>query len=195
MTPVERKVILDVGGGTGEWSRWYRLHGGYDVRVIDPLTWPFATAEAVAFRRNDWRVHGLLLAPPCTEFAGSGARWWEGKDPALLERAVETVRAFLRLVETMSPVWWALENPVGRLAKEVPELGRHRYTWQPWHFGDAETKLTCMWGEHVQPMRTVLEKPADVRARVHLEAPGPWRQVRRSATPQGFARAFFEANP
>ena len=30
-------------------------------------------------------VYGILAAPPCTEFAGSGARWWEekGKKPLL----------------------------------------------------------------------------------------------------------------
>ncbi len=39
----ERPIILDVGGGSGEWSRPYRL-AGYDVRVIDPTVWPSWTA-------------------------------------------------------------------------------------------------------------------------------------------------------
>ena len=187
----ERPVILDVGGGSGEWSRPYRL-AGYDVRIIDPTVWPFLRAERA---ETVGPIRGLLLAPPCTEFAGSGARWWAEKEPALLESAVATVRAFLRLVDVLEPDWWALENPVGRLARVVPELGPHRYTWQPWYFGDPETKRTCMWGEHARPLPTVTVPPAEIHARVHRMAPGPDRARMRSITPAGFARAFFEANP
>lgn len=189
-----RPVILDVGGGTGSWSEPYRK-ALYDVRVIDPLTWPFWDASRAYCDLDDvhGRVRGILLAPPCTQFAVSGARWWKQKPPALLEQAVQTVREMLLLVEKFEPDWWALENPVGRIAKCVPELGKPKYTWHPWHYGDPEVKLTCMWGEHNEPVRTPVEGP--YTARVHRMAPGPDRAALRSITPSGFARAFFEANP
>lgn len=190
--PRVRPVILDVGGGSGEWSRPYRL-AGYDVRIIDPTVWPFLTAET--YVPDETPVQGVLLAPPCTEFAASGARWWDGKDPALLQRAIATVRAFLRIVACVSPAWWALENPVGRLGRCVPELGRYAYSWQPWEFGDAETKRTCMWGNHNRPEPTVTSRPDQVNARVHRMGPSPDRARLRSITPAGFARAFMEANP
>jgi hypothetical protein len=187
-----RPVILDVGGGTGAWSEPYRK-ALYDVRIIDPVTWPFTNAFRARFDMNCDRVHGILLAPPCTEFAVSGARWWASKPPELLEKATVVVRDMLALVECFKPAWWALENPVGRIAKCVPELGKHRYTWHPYHYGDPEVKLTCMWGDHVEPVRTPIEGP--YTARVHRMAPGPNRAALRSITPSGFARAFFEANP
>ena len=188
-----RPVILDVGGGTGAWSEPYRK-ALYDVRIIDPLTWPFLSArDACALPDARGRVQGILLAPPCTEFAGSGARWWATKPPELLEQAVQVVRDMLALVEVFEPLWWALENPVGRIAKCIPELGKHRYTWHPHHYGDPEVKLTCMWGDHVEPTRTPVEGP--YTARVHRMAPGPDRAALRSITPSGFAKAFFEANP
>lgn len=195
----ERPIILDVGGGSGEWSRPYRL-AGYDVRVIDPTTWPFFTAESYANELRDFGrgVRGVLLAPPCTEFAGSGARWWKEKaekEPWKLESAVATVRAFLSIVALVKPEWWALENPSGRLWRVVPELGMFRYSWQPWEYGTPETKRTCMWGEHVRPPRTVRERPEIIEARVHRMAPSPDRARKRSITPAGFAQAFFEANP
>ena len=34
-TPISKRVILDLCGGTGSWSKFYR-EAGYDVRVIDP---------------------------------------------------------------------------------------------------------------------------------------------------------------
>lgn len=204
----ERPIILDVGGGSGEWSRPYRL-AGYDVRVIDPTVWPSYPAQRIVDewehmlthhheRREPPAIRGVLLAPPCTQFAGSGARWWDGKaaeEPQLLEHAVTTVRQFLRIVELVKPDWWALENPSGRLAKCVPELGKWRYTWQPWQYGTPETKRTCMWGEHTRPAPTITERPAIVTARVHRMAPSPDRARLRSITPAGFAQAFFEANP
>lgn len=189
-----KPIILDVGGGTGAWSEPYR-RALYDVRVIDPLTWPFETALLVrdSFAHLRGSVHGIMLAPPCTEFAVSGARWWACKPPELLEEATAVVRDMLALVEFFQPAWWALENPVGRIVKCVPELGPRRYTWHPHHYGDPEVKLTCMWGSHVEPKRTPVPPP--YAARVHRMAPGPDRARLRSITPAGFARAFMEANP
>lgn len=187
-------IILDVGGGSGAWSEPYR-RDGYDVRIIDPIVWPFMTAaEALCdLAELKGRVHGILLAPPCTEFAGSGARWWASKPPELLEDAISVVRDMLALVEFFEPAWWALENPVGRIARSVPELGRHRYTWHPHHYGDPEVKLTCMWGDHAEPERTPVDGP--YHQRVFLMAPSPRRAFLRSITPAGFARAFRAANP
>ena len=34
----EDKIILDLCGGTGSWSKPYR-DNGYDVRIIDPQEW------------------------------------------------------------------------------------------------------------------------------------------------------------
>ncbi len=52
------KVILDLCGGTGSWSKPY-LDAGYDVRVV--------TLPAMDVRRFEHHgpVHGILAAPPC----------------------------------------------------------------------------------------------------------------------------------
>ena len=97
------------------------------------------------------------------------------------------------LCERVEPDWWALENPVGRLARAVPELGKWRYTWNPSDYGDPYTKRTCMWGDHVQPMKTPVEPTEG--SRLWRIPPGEQRKTLRSITPPGFARAFFEANP
>lgn len=188
-------MILDVGGGTGAWSEPYRK-ALYDVRIIDPAVWPFLAANQVARELGEVEVHGILLAPPCTEFARSGGRWWKSKaieHPEKLENAVLVVRDMLLLVEWYQPKWWALENPLGRLEKCVPELGKYRYTWHPWHYGDAELKRTAMWGNHVEPERTPVSGP--YAEKVHRMSPSADRAALRSITPPGFAQAFFKANP
>jgi hypothetical protein len=51
------KIILDLCGGTGAWSRPYRL-AGYDVRVI---TLPDYDVRCFEPPEN---VYGILAAPP-----------------------------------------------------------------------------------------------------------------------------------
>lgn len=55
------KIILDLCGGTGSWSRPYKA-AGYDVRVI---TLPEYDVRTYVPPDN---VYGILAAPPCTEF-------------------------------------------------------------------------------------------------------------------------------
>lgn len=180
-------TILDLCGGTGAWSRPY-AEAGYEVVLVtlptDVRTWSWSGGP----------VQGVLAAPPCTEFAVSGARWWAGKPPELLIEAKEVARACLRIIDEVQPVWWALENPVGRISQEVPELGKWSYTFQPWQYGDPETKRTCIWGKHVRPEPTIHIKPDVVEARVHRLPPTPERAMLRSITPAGYANAFFRSN-
>ena len=56
------KIILDLCGGTGSWSRYYQL-AGYDVRNI---TLP--EYDVLTYRAPE-NVYGILAAPPCTEFS------------------------------------------------------------------------------------------------------------------------------
>lgn len=212
----DRKVILDLCGGTGSWATPY-TDAGYDVRLV---TLP---DQDVREYNPPSKVHGILAAPPCTQFAVSGARWWKVKPKELLYEAVEIVNACLRIIEAAQPEWWALENPVGRLPKFI---GPYKYTWQPYDYGDPWLKRTCIWGEHVQPVRCPVPKPDTSKGRwrssltnhlspkptagqikklvetgmlpadwVHRCPPGVDRATLRSITPPGFAKAFFEANP
>jgi hypothetical protein len=56
------KIILDLCGGTGSWSKPYR-NNGYDVRVItlpDYDVFDYQPPE---------NVYGILAAPTCTHFS------------------------------------------------------------------------------------------------------------------------------
>lgn len=181
------RIILDLCGGTGSWSKPYR-DAGYDVRLVTLLEQDVRTYLPPA------NVHGILAAPPCTEFAVSGARWWAGKDPALLDEAVEIARACLGIVAIANPRWWAIENPIGRIREMVPELGPPLLTFDPCDYGDGYTKRTQVFGHFRPPFKLALVAAPD-RTYIHHQPPGPRRQEVRSATPPGFAAAFFKANP
>ena len=157
------------------------------------------------------KVYGVLAAPPCTEFAISGVRWWKSKPQRLLDDALKTVYACQNIIKIADPKFWALENPVGRL---IHYIGKWRYNFQPYEYGDPWTKRTCIWGEHNIPVKNPVKPvglwtggtPSGKLGIVdHLEyLPPDWvhplppskdRQMLRSITPPGFAKAFFKANP
>lgn len=137
----DRRTILDLCGGSGSWSEPYR-RAGYHVVVVDPI------ADREGDVRMDVRdytpppnVWGILAAPPCTEFSIAGARWWSTKDPALLADAISVVHGCQQVIARAQPYWWALENPVGRITGVI---GKPRWTFQPWEFGDPWQKKTCI---------------------------------------------------
>ena len=84
-------------------------------------------------------VDGIIAAPPCTDFAVSGAQFWKAKDEdGRTKEAIELVRQVIRLVDLFKPTdpdfyneggtfFWAVENPVGRIGKLIPELGNPFY--------------------------------------------------------------------
>lgn len=184
-------AILSLCDFTGNWSRPYE-EGGYEVIRIDLKNG--ADVRLIEFIQRP--IRGILAAPPCTAFAGSGAQYWPAKDASgeTIE-GLALVDACLRAVAIYNPAWWALENPVGRLRRW---LGPPAYTFHPCDFGDAYTKKTLLWGRFRAPTKTPVEP-------IRVNKQGSWIQSLggksertkelRSATPMGFARAFAEANP
>jgi len=175
------KIILDLCGGTGAWSKPYK-EAGYDVRLI---TLPDQDVRKLHYIKED--VYGILAAPPCTMFASSGARWKRTEQEML--DALSIVDACLRAVVLYNPKFWVLENPVGKL---VRYLGKPKMYFQPYEYGDPYTKRTCLWGNFNIPKKTPVEPTEGDR--IHRMAPGPERTTLRSITPSGFAKAFMEAN-
>jgi len=179
-----RKIILDLCGGTGAWSRPYK-EAGYDVRLI---TLPEYDVRTYMPPEN---VYGVLAAPPCTEFSSSGARWFKQKDKkGITIESQGVVIACLRIMAICKPKWWALENPVGRLRRW---LGDPAYIFNPCDFGDPYTKRTLLWGKFNPPIKTPVV-PVE-GSKLHRLPPGPNRAMLRGITPSGFAQAFYEANP
>lgn len=180
------RIILDLCGGTGAWSRPYR-NAGYDVRIIDPLV---NDADVRLFEIPTQSIHGILAAPPCTHFASSGARWWKEKGVKPLLDGLAIVDACLRIILMCEPQWWALENPVGRL---IHYLGSPVMYFHPYDYGDPYTKKTALWGSFNVPEEHPVEPIEGSKTHRYSPSEGRWRL--RSVTPVGFAKAFFEANP
>lgn len=164
-----KKIILDLCGGTGAWSRPYK-EVGYDVRVI---TIPDYDVTRVAFSLDHLifiggqmkvaykDIYGILAAPPCTMFSDARTN---AKTPRDLQGGWEVVEACLEIIrqcmfrtendqQKYSPLrFWALENPwYGRLKWF---MGNPPFIFSPWEFGDAYKKKTAIWGYFNFPVKT-----------------------------------------
>jgi hypothetical protein len=190
------KNLLALFEITGNGSQPYREAGWNVVQVdiqagIDILEWDYRQYAPDYFR-------GIIAFPPCTAYSLSGARWWAGKDAAgETEYFDSLVRRMLEIVEYFRPglQFWYAENPVGRIAKRVPEIAKYRLlSFNPCEFGEPYTKKTILFGEFNPLLVRHHVKPTE-GSKMHTKFwPGPNRANARSATPKGFSKAFFDAN-
>lgn len=220
---MKKKIILDLCGGTSAWSKPYK-DAGYEVEVITLPDWDVTNVsfskKLLTFRNISGNhkhirideIHGILAAPPCTEFSIAKNKWERD-----LEGGAEVVNACLEIIRACKPKFWALENPIGVLGKMI---GKHKYSFQPWYFGDGWTKRTMLWGEFNLPKRRYatweqVPKIKGLYIRPNRKTPSiafnhksAKKFIRsfdafevntdaefRAITPQGFAKAFFKANP
>ena len=183
-----QKIILDLCGGTGAWSRPYK-DAGYDVRLITLPEWD------VADYTPHEPIHGILAAPPCTEFSLA-----KNDKPRDFNKGMIAVQHCLRIIWTARKYndlkWWALENPRCFLRQFI---GKPAFTFEQWQFGDNGIKPTDLWGYFKEPHHSKLERPGGMTTKYpngRHNAKG-WSKSaeKRAITPPGFAKAFFEANP
>lgn len=205
------KTILDLCGGTGAWSEPY-LRAGFHVIVIDPSDniettaehWKADIRDVDLSRFDGLNVYGVLAAPPCTHFTVSGAQYWKAKDEdGRTADHMRIVEACLSIIEYTHPVFWVLENPVGRLPRLFPErLGKPKMYIQPYEYGDPYSKKTALWGDFSTPEKDEVEpvwktaSNGDRYSPIMMATGGKSAKTKklRSKTPAGFAEKFFEAN-
>lgn len=215
------KIILDLCGGTGSWSKPYK-DAGYDVRIITLPDYNVAdcwiTGDKLRFRKQVWKkdggeytdielskMYGVLAAPPCTMFSVARTT---AKLPRDLIGAMRTVNACVEIIQkiqmhkTLS--FWALENPRGHLRKF---LGKPPFSFTHWQFEESiREKPTDIWGNFNIPVAKYKTRPTispGERSRTWgnpgADKPIGYEHITeraalRAITPKGFAEAFYKAN-
>jgi len=192
-TDNSNKIILDLCGGTGSWSKPYK-DAGYDVRIV---TLPDDDVR-LYIPPND--VYGILAATPCNEFSIAKHFHGKGNYSHNFLTGLEICSACCRIVLTCQPKFYAIENPANGLLKRW--MKAPKFEFDPWQYGHPYQKHTALWGKFNIPQTTVKDKPEGMvkfsmlhSKDIHPEFFGIYdRQTRRAITPPGFAQAFYEAN-
>lgn len=165
-----KRIILDLCGGTGSWSKPYK-DAGYSVFTV---TLPEYDVRKTIFTKKNIlfegenivrsidikNIYGILAAPPCTMFSFARTK---AKKPRDLAEGMECVRACLDIIwkikevqqetgkKTLPLKFWALENPYHGFLPQF--LGKPAFTFDPWEFGDGYQKRTALWGHFNEPKK------------------------------------------
>lgn len=133
----------------------------------------------------------MVAHPPCTHLAVSGARWF----PKKRQEQIEAFEFVMRLALVGIPRI-AVEQPVSVLASRWRKPDQ---VIQPWMFGHAENKATCLFLKNLPPLKPtkvvrwkVRRRPTHLANRVHHQRPGPDRWKDRSRTYPGIAAAMAQ---
>lgn len=150
---IKEKVILDLCGGTGAWSKPYK-DAGYDVRNItlpeyDVIEYAKSFPDFVPDDESGKYIYGILAAPPCTQFSLAAGKKFKDRNA---EGGLKIVDACLKIIWKCKPEFWAIENPVGYLRRF---LGKPTFTFRQWEFGDKGIKPTDLWGFFNLPTKKV----------------------------------------
>lgn len=131
--------LLSLFDYSGIWSEPY-FNAGWDVIQWDIKLNEFMdihffdSVETTLDTIED--IDGILAAVPCTDFAGSGAQYWSKKDlSGQTQKSIELIQQIEKLVDLFEPTdpdydgkfFWCLENPVGRIPRLFPHMGKPFY--------------------------------------------------------------------
>lgn len=199
------KIILHLCADIGSDSKPYK-DAGYDVRCI-------GKDIGVENYRDKSRIYGIIANPVCKDF--SIVRGFHKTGDT--QRGMFLVNECLRIIKDCDPCFWVIENPATGRLKDF--LGKPAFTYQPWEYGSPWTKKTALWGdfnipkrqyvkwEDVQKINGLYVRPGRKKPSIAFMHKSHKRFIRefdcfdvcddmsfRSLCPQGFAKAFFEAN-
>ena len=196
------KIVLDLAGGSGAWSKKYEEAGYTVINVTLPyydiLKTQFGFCDSIIFDGGSEgaciveikNIYGILAAPVCTMFSLARTR---AKTPRDFRQGMELVIGCLNIIwecrYNHKLAFWCLENPMGYLRQF---LGKPVFTFDPCDFGDPYTKKTDLWGyfniPKKNPILTNKRFPSisDITSSKQVD--------KRAITPAGFAKAFYEAN-
>lgn len=134
----------------------------------------------------------MIAHPPCTHLSVSGSRHFERKRSQGLQQAGAS---FVLMLAKAGVPRIAIENPVGVLSTLWRKPDQ---VVQPWQYGHAESKATCLWLKGLPPLMPteVLALPErgywdnQTPSGQNKLGPSPDRWKLRSATYTGIAQAM-----
>lgn len=137
----------------------------------------------------------MIAHPPCTYLTNSGVTWLH-KDITRWPKLFEGAEFFKKLLDANIPRI-AVENPImHKYAKSIIRASQTQ-TVQPWQFGHAESKATCLWLKGLPPLKETnnvkeefLKRDKKEAQRIHYLPPSADRWKLRSTTFSGVASAM-----
>ena len=138
--------IQECSGGHNEW------HINQDVIPLVNGNCTFKTMDGVEHTiEGKWDL--LVAHPPCTYLTVTGNRWFNvekyGEKATQRARDREDAVKFFMIFANADCDHICIENPVGIMSTRWRKADQ---IIQPWMFGDAAEKKTCLWIKGLSPL-------------------------------------------
>ena len=138
--------IQECSGGHNEW------HVNQDVVPLVNGNCTFKTMDGVEHTiEGKWDL--LVAHPPCTYLTVTGNRWFNvekyGEKATQRARDREDAVKFFMVFANADCDHICIENPVGIMSTRWRKADQ---IIQPWMFGDAAEKKTCLWLKGLSPL-------------------------------------------
>lgn len=165
--------IVDCSGGHSEW------HIKQDVLPLLDGNCKFETCDG-----QDHNIVGqwdmIIAFPPCTHLAASGAAWFEQKRKD--GRQQQGIDFFMHFVNAKCDKI-VIENPIGIMSKQYRKPDQ---IIQPWMFGDAFNKSTCLWLKGLPLLAAEITTKPEMEYKEWIDK----RTGRKKRQPKWFADAW-----
>ncbi len=147
---------------------------GWDVITVDadPTFCCTHTADLLTWSYSGPAVDLVWASPPCTEFSRDFLPWLRGKFPP---PSLDLVKAAMRIIAEVNPIWWVIENVRGAVRWLTPLLGKRT----------TQVGQAFLWGDFPDLGR--------VRVAAHKERLSSKRRAERSAIPYPISLALAVA--
>mgnify|MGYP000147264852 CR=1 FL=1 len=140
--------VLDLFCGAGGWSIPFIKDGDYVVGVdIRDVGYPgkLILKDVRELDGRQFRGFDLIIgSPPCEEFSIAKEFWVHKGRLRNIEKGLELVRHFYRIVEEAQPKFWAMEN--------VWQLTKYWHEKPIWKFRISRRGIRALWGNIPIPL-------------------------------------------
>lgn len=167
----------------------------YDLLPSDDNSPFHVQGDVLGALKEKWDM--AIFHPTCTYLTNSGVTWLH-RDITRWPKLFEGAEFFKVLLNADIPKI-AVENPIMHKYSRSIIGVRPTQIIQPWMFGHAESKATCLWLKNLPPLvetnnvkKQFLALPKKEAQRLHYLPPGPERWKERSKTFQGIADAMAD---
>lgn len=142
-----KKLLFSIFDHSGNSCEPYRRDPDWTVvqidikHGIDVLTWDYKSAFEKHIYYSTMPSVGIIMMPPCTDYALSGARHFAQKDAdgttAKSQLLVAKCKEIIDYFENLGILeFWQLENPMSRIHTLNPWLGSPRLKFDPCDYSE-----------------------------------------------------------
>jgi len=141
--------------------------------------------DVLNYLKDNWDI--AIFHPDCTYLANSGVRWLIER-PERMKLVKPAADFFNKLLNAPIPMI-CVENPIQH--KYARQYIRHYdQLIQPYHFGDKESKATCLWLKGLPPLMASFTGGQGIKQSVFREPPSLNRKANRSRNFRGISQTM-----